>query len=323
VAKGRLDIGAHWTDHWAFWPPADPRYTPPPTPTGRYDENFYQYSIVYCKDLLNEYFGDLCDIITSIPSNGAVAYPGWLTTTKEELFGERQPYDVVMETYDHLHTSTRAKLNGPYNTLDPGEGKEHGQWHHLCINGLHDYGWIGPDSWATTREGRIDGRNADVDRAIERGEWLIIVGHGIDEGYGPITYEEARILYEHIAQHQAEGVLWVATATEATKYIKQRQAYARHHGSLSVNATMNMSKSKIDFNITYPESALLVHEFNKPLYKFPLTVKVEVPDTWTSVKINQAGKVETAATFTGADGKKYVFANVVPNEGSVKLTNAK
>lgn len=71
--------------------------------------------------------------------------------------------------------------------------------------------------------------NEMVDAVLEQGQgWAIREIHGVDDGWGPVTYAEMREHADYLQQKVAEGSLWVAPPSRVIQYHNQRNHYTLH-----------------------------------------------------------------------------------------------
>lgn len=102
-----------------------------------------------------------------------------------------------------------------FNSLSPEDGTEYGQWSNLMVQGICDEGV------------NLAVRNGWVDTAIEDNSWLIEMWHNVmhenDGGYQTILMTDAEEHIDFLAEKAQKGDVWVATFTEAVKYIREKQ----------------------------------------------------------------------------------------------------
>ena len=105
--------------------------------------------------------------------------------------------------------------NRGLNSISPEDGYEPGDWYNLKCYGIMD-----PDI-------DIASRNGWVDAAIIEHAWLIEMWHNVmpnDDGmYQTILFTDAMKHLEYVEQKSDSNNIWVATYTEAVKYIRERQ----------------------------------------------------------------------------------------------------
>ena len=142
-----------------------------------------------------------------------------------------------------------------FNSLSPDEGTEQGQWFNLCCMGVMDEGV------------NTEIRNNWVDYAVENKVWLIEMWHNVmyeDDGfYQTILVPDADEHLSYIEKMSSDKSIWVATFTEATKYIREKQNAKLY--SYIIDDEIHIYVELTDRNMTYDT-------FNQPL-----TVKVLLP----------------------------------------------
>ncbi len=205
-------------------------------------------------------------------------------------------FDFAKEHYYAVRT-TKAGVQ----TLDPGFSSEYGSWSKM-------YSPVTYRGSSDTVESQWEWIKASIDNAANG--WYIPITHRVgDSENADLTYEMADRMFEYIASLRDEGKVWVTTYSEAVKYVRERQnSSARAYiegGSIYVEVSMS--------DITADGLPLTADVFNTPL-----TVKVEVPAEYGDIYYTTEGKEYLAQSFS--DGSKnYVYVNVAPNAGPVKL----
>jgi hypothetical protein len=96
--------------------------------------------------------------------------------------------------------------------------------------------------------------------------------------------------------------IWCGTFQEVIKYIRERMSAT----VTIVSATE--SGIRLTISDTLPDNA----------YNFPLTVKTEVPATWSSVVVIQGTDTQTVKSAEES-GVRYAYYNSVPDRGAVSL----
>ena len=192
---------------------------------------------------------------------------------------------LAKSTYSAMRSGTRG-----YNSLLPTE---------TDMYALKVQGVLNSETAASM--------NTWVDNALLSKQWLIEMWHAIYE-YDPATYNppSESITTPHlqyIGDKQKAGLLWVATFGEAVQYIKERGA-----------ATITDDASTTTRIIT------LTDTLKNNLFNYPLTLKSEVPSSWTSVQVKQGENIQQITTVKEST-KYYVYYNVVPDMGNIVLTN--
>lgn len=155
-------------------------------------------------------------------------------------------------------------------------------------------------------------RNGWIDTVIKNGQWVVEMWHNVSEngtgGYQPISRAAAEEHISYMVEQRAAGKLWIAGFVEATKYI--------YEAKYSTATAVKTADGKVQAEVSYPDGQL-----PGEIFDYPLTVKVEVPDTWGAATITQNGVTRTATTFTEGN-VNYVYADIVPNQGAAVLEDA-
>ena len=107
-------------------------------------------------------------------------------------------------------------------------------------------------------------------------------------------------LFAYAQNLSDEGKLWIPTITEATKYYTE-------WSSAKVEAKINGEESV---------SVKLTHKEDMDIYNEALTVKVNVPRSWTSAVACE----ELLELHTDEDGNKFVYVDVMPNSSAITIT---
>ena len=209
-------------------------------------------------------------------------------------------YDFAAERYYAIRTTRRG-----VQSLDPGFSREYGSWSMMYSPATYQSNYANLDDPETVQWEAIKGA---IDEAANG--WYIPITHRVgDVEETDLTYAMADKMFAYIAQLKNEGKVWVTTYSEAVKYVRERQNSTVHAytegGSIYVDVTMAA--------VTEDGLALSADVFNTPL-----TVKVEVPADYGTVYYTTAECEYVAEPFS--DGSKnYVYVNVAPNAGPVKL----
>ncbi len=142
-----------------------------------------------------------------------------------------------------------------------------------------------------------------IDTAVDKGGWACFCIHNISAQPMSGHYILESQADELFAYTQSIGRdIWIANFTEAMLY------YCEWSTS---KVTSSFSDNKITVTLTDGES-------RNDIYNIPLTVKVTVPDTWTSVTVGG----ETLSTLNDSDGNRYVYIDIVPDSGAVEIVSA-
>ena len=151
-----------------------------------------------------------------------------------------------------------------------------------------------------------------VDAAVENGELLILYTHQLidvaaDEllGYSYPANTAAAIYYEQLckklSEYVADGRVWNTHYEDAVMYMREAQT-----------STVKTSGSENGITVT------LTDEMDNEIYNSALTVRVVVPEAWSSVKVTQNG----TSVYTNAksvDGKWVVDIDIIPDNGNATI----
>ena len=138
---------------------------------------------------------------------------------------------------------------------------------------------------------------------LKRG-WNIVLYHLVHAGRNDAEREKNAAGAEKEVRYIAslkDDRLWVARFDDAAKYGQERD---------SATLTSVLKGDKIEFTLT--------DRMKDDIFDFPLTVKVRLPDGWTSAKATQGGK-PVAVRFVSHDGAPYALVEAVPDKGAVEV----
>ena len=139
---------------------------------------------------------------------------------------------------------------------------------------------------------------------LKRG-WAVSLYHLVHHGRTPEAQAEAAAKAEADIRGIAafKDRLWIGRFEDVARYGQERDT-----ATLTVSEN---SADKIAFDLT--------DRMDDQLFDYPLTVKVRLPDGWTSVMAQQAG-ASVAAQFVSHEGKPYAVVAAVPDRGTVVVT---
>ena len=149
--------------------------------------------------------------------------------------------------------------NRGFNPISPEEGVNEGEWFNLMVQGICDEG--------------VDTsvRNGWIDTAINDGTWLIEMWHNVmakeDGGYQTILISEAEEHLDYIFEKSEANEIWVATYSEAVKYIRERQ---------NSNIVAYVDANELHVYVELTDEAMSYNTFNQPL-----TVILNMPEDMT------------------------------------------
>lgn len=178
------------------------------------------------------------------------------------------------------------------NNLSPIEGIDRGQWFNLMCYGIRDEGVT-----VTTEI-----RNGWIDSAIQEKSWLIEMWHNVaerdDGGYQTILIPEACEHLDYIRHKVDSKEVWVATFTEAVKYIREKQ-------NVNIGAY-------IDDNKMYVYCKLIRDEMSTEVFHQPLTINIKLPENSSIIPSENVNLVEM-------NGLRFLVTDIVP-EQTVEIT---
>jgi len=144
--------------------------------------------------------------------------------------------------------------------------------------------------------------NAMADKAASENGWAVYLFHGIDNdgGYSPIESSQLRSHLHYLNDNKEK--FWMDTFVNVVKYIKERQG-----------ATIKQTNS----NSTLI-SANLSDNLNDTIYNYPITLKKEIPQSWSKLTIKQNNRTIDFKIVTESL-KKYVIINAIPDAGEIQI----
>jgi hypothetical protein len=126
--------------------------------------------------------------------------------------------------------------------------------------------------------------------------WLVLFWHGVHAN--PALLERT---VDFIERNREK--LWIGLYADVAKYGQERDT-----ATLTVESS---TPEKITLSLT--------DEMDDSHFDFPLTVKVRIPNDWTTAKAEQAGK-PVEAKILEHEGNAYALLQAVPDAGSITLT---
>ena len=133
--------------------------------------------------------------------------------------------------------------------------------------------------------------------------WLVLVFHGVDGiGWEPRTSAELREFLDYVKSKQ--GLLWVATFQDATKYMRER-AHGRAAGERKGRTI----------------EVVLRHDLDRGLYDLRLTLKTRVPPQWRVAEVRQGTSVRRVEIDRNGD-QAWATYPAAPNAETVTLAEA-
>lgn len=139
--------------------------------------------------------------------------------------------------------------------------------------------------------------------AFEGGRWGVYCFHGVGGDWLSITPEALDELATYLQRHRE---IWSATFGDVIRYIQERKA-----------ASIRIAESAADHlevRLSWP--------MDKNTYDLPLTVKVELPSTWSRVSASGDG-TRLEVKLSEQPNGSVVLVDVLPKTASLLISNAK
>ena len=225
---------------------------------------------------------------------------------------DNEAIELVMQNYYAARHGSGVTA-GTYQTLTPTDDAAPGGWYRLKNM------WLNPNREMYQADGtvNIDHIISYLDTCVDKGGWFIGGAHNISgttlfTGNYDIPADSLKEILNAAKAYRDAGKLWVASFSDATKYL-------REYESSTVKQYKNVYGMYVE--VTMAEKTANGLDLSADVFNMPLTVKVEIPDGWASVRFSQRGVSTTAQTFKEGD-KTYAYAEIVPNSGAVLVSNA-
>lgn len=148
-----------------------------------------------------------------------------------------------------------------------------------------------------------DELTAHIDTAIANESWFTVLMHGIGDGTYNIKEDVCEAFFNYIGSKKDD--VWAGALGEIVQYMYEKQ-----------NHTINVNWVKEN-----AMSLTLTDTLDNQVFDFPLTFKVNIPDSWNGVNVHQNGMVKTSSVFT-ENGKKYSYVNITPDKGEIILAKS-
>lgn len=209
---------------------------------------------------------------------------------------------------------------------DPETGKTPaGSWHNVYyarLQPIYSRPREGEDK-AIYPELTMDNIIGYLDRCVSLGGWFITSCHGIYQGENQdLTEEDMELLLSAMHEHAKENKLWIASFSEATKYVRERQnstlSIRECDGAYYVSLTM---KEETPDGLSLKITKNAKGGDNEPIFNMPLTVRIELPERWDAVKYTQGENTFIADSFI-EDKVRYAYLELVPNGGEARVVRA-
>ena len=231
---------------------------------------------------------------------------------EEEVGGA---YDILKSAFPNEKILTFA---APFNKTSAALLEVIEKYHGACRIGSAKLMSANPtleEMYAVTAYSASNEKTADdlkgyVDSAVEDGKWLVMYFHEINESEASneedvtqknnIKPSACVPFVEYVGENED---VWAGSFEEVVQYNREK---------LATTVTINeINETSMKLSIT--------DTLDNTLYDFPLTVKVNVPDQWSSVTVTQNGQSTEVATVTENE-KTYAYINIIPDKGEVELS---
>lgn len=226
---------------------------------------------------------------------------------------------------------TDRENRGMMQSLDPAFGDPEtgttpkGSWHNVYyarLQPIYSVPKEGEDR-AIYPELKMDNIIAYLDKCVSEDGWFITSCHGIYKGENQdLTEEDIEMLLRAMYNYKKKNQLWIASFSEAAKYIRERQnsevSVSERDGVCYVSLTM---KDKTYDGLSLTDEVDMPDGTKRSVFNMPLTVKVGIESGWNAVEYTQGDKSFIARTFN-EDEKTYAYLDLVPNGGEARVERA-
>jgi len=187
----------------------------------------------------------------------------------------------LVAKYYRVARAARATAN-PANQID-----------YMAVNAMSTWNLGGTEhGWSNVRN-ILD---KDLYRGLGYRGWAVIFAHGV-----AALKDTYMTTFEFIKGNREN--LWVGLFADVAAYGQERDTATLKVESVTPDA--------ISFQLS--------DEMDDSFFRYPLTVKVRIPDEWKSVKSVQGSK-ELKTERISYDGGTYALVDAVPDAGSVTVT---
>lgn len=247
-------------------------------------------------------------------------------TIRHKAFSAKDPEDEVRKEYAGSRQMIETNIGIPgYRCLTMayprGSGVESiAMQYFIAVRGV--YGTPNPANainYANTNKGGLepdqihtvlgepieDPKLKWLNRPEYRRGWLSplfhLVYHGTTTEEREAGRRNAAATLENLARYKDR--LWIDTFVNVVEYGQERDSATLH--------TTASSGDRITLTLS--------DRMRDDIFQYPLTLKVRLPDSWTTVKATQDGKPVDAVLVTHA-GKPYALVQAVPDQGEITLS---
>jgi len=148
-----------------------------------------------------------------------------------------------------------------------------------------------------------DEPNRWVDFAIEKNAWLTETYHVVSQDGATGYYYDTAVsdFDSHLAYIDSQHI-WVDTQENISKYVKESKVTKIKSIVISSKRVVLSAKNSLDPSI----------------YDQSLTLKSNIPRTWTNVRIIQAENIQEVSPVEEG-GQRYIYYNILPNKGEITI----
>lgn len=147
--------------------------------------------------------------------------------------------------------------------------------------------------------------------ALEKGRWGLVGFHGIGGQWISTSEKAFTEMLDFLVENK--GRMWTGTTGDVYRYTEERDA---------VKAVSLTDESERSFRITIECDPDEVKTHGRPfseLYDMPLTVQVQVPQSWNRFSVKQTGREESDEVVK-MNGQTLARLNVRPDVGPAVVT---
>ena len=289
LENGSLSVENHSMTH--DYLTSNPQYTKPE----HLCEEKYTYETKGAYDSLREAFPDQDILAFTIPYANYVpdARKHVIKTHYAALAGE-----CVLTDPDNA--GSMQSLDPPYADPDTGRTPA-GCWHNVYYARLQPI-------YSTTVYPQLKMENilGYLDRCVEDGGWFITSCHGIYyKENQDLTEDELVMLLSRMHSYVKDNKLWVATFSDAAKYLRERQ---------NSSLLTRVFDDRFEIDLTMSDRTNDGLPLPEDVFNMPLTVRVEIDKDSAAVRYTQGDRVSVGVAFV-EDGRNYAYLELVPNGG--------
>lgn len=296
LSEGYLSAESHSATH--DYLTSNPRYTKPE----HLCEEKYLYETRGAYEKLKAAFPEQDLLAFTIP------YANYLPDARKKVI------TTYYAALSHACALTTKEYEGRCQSLDPapsdpktGEAPA-GSWHCVYYSRLQPiYSVPRVDKGETKAiypQLSMENIIGYLDKCVKESGWFITSAHGIFPGENQdLSVEDMELLLSAMSEYKKKNKLWIATFSEAVKYVRERQGAHLEYTEVDGGCTV-----RITLDDKTPEGLSLSPE----VFNYPLTVKLLLPDG--AFGVTSGGN--TNKSFT-EDGKTYAYVEVIPNGETV------